>query len=62
VVQSPNVSSILGQLLQSTGRVNIRGSARVTSVQTKSDNESKMIVTVNDEEELNATQSSSPWE
>jgi hypothetical protein len=41
-----NVSSILRKLLQSTGRVNIQGSARVTSVQTKSDNESKMIVTV----------------
>jgi uncharacterized protein with NAD-binding domain and iron-sulfur cluster len=40
------------KLLQSTGRVNIQGSARVTSVRTVSDNESKMIVTVNDEEEI----------
>jgi uncharacterized protein with NAD-binding domain and iron-sulfur cluster len=41
------------KLLQATGRVNIQGSARVTSVRTVSeDNESKMIVTVNDEEEI----------
>jgi hypothetical protein len=40
------------KLLQSTGRVSIQGSARVTSVRTVSDNESKMIVTVNDEEEI----------
>lgn len=40
------------KLLQSTGRVNIQGSAKVTSVRTVSDNGSKLIVTVNDEEEI----------
>jgi uncharacterized protein with NAD-binding domain and iron-sulfur cluster len=40
------------KLLQSTGRVNIQGSAKVTSVRAVSDSESKLIVTVNDEEEI----------